>query len=160
MEQQIRVLIADDRHTTRQGLRALLTLLPQVEVIGEARDGDESVRMVSEHLPDVVLMDMQMPVMNGLEATRRIKTQWPEVRVIVLTMYDMYRAEALAAGADAFLLKDGVAESLAGTILAQVRNLSSQPTALQQRESPDRAFGTKDDRDDAKGEDTLVLVDW
>ena len=126
MEQQVRVLIADDRLTTRQGLRALLALLPQVEVIGEATDGDESIRLVSERQPDVVLMDMQMPVMDGVDATRRIKRQWPEVRVIVLTMYARYRAEALAAGADAFLLKDGAVDTLAGAILGQVCGPSGQ----------------------------------
>jgi DNA-binding NarL/FixJ family response regulator len=129
MERQVRVLIADDRHTTRQGLRALLALVPQVEVIGEATDGGESVQLVSEHHPDVVLMDMQMPVMDGVEATRRIKKRWPEVRVIVLTMYTRYRAEALAAGADAFLLKDGAADTLAGAILAHV-NVAPGPPAL------------------------------
>jgi DNA-binding NarL/FixJ family response regulator len=129
MERQVRVLIADDRHTTRQGLRALLALVPQVEVIGEATDGGESVQLVSEHHPDVVLMDMQMPVMDGVEATRRIKERWPEVRVIVLTMYSRYRAEALAAGADAFLLKDGAAGTLAGAILAHV-NVPPGPSAV------------------------------
>jgi DNA-binding NarL/FixJ family response regulator len=120
MERQVKVLIADDRPTTRQGLRALLALLPQVEVIGEAANGGESVGLVAEHRPDVVLMDMQMPVMDGLEATRRIKKQWPEVKVIALTMYARYQAEALAAGADTFLLKDGAADTLLGAILAQV----------------------------------------
>ena len=121
MERQVRVLIADDRPTTRRGLRALVGLLPQVEVIGEAADGRESVNLVAECGPDVVLMDMQMPVMDGLEATRRIKEQWPGVRVVVLTMYAKHRAEALAAGPDAFLLKDGAPDALAGAILAQVR---------------------------------------
>jgi DNA-binding NarL/FixJ family response regulator len=124
MERKMRVLIADDRPTTRQGLRALLALLPQVEVIGEAANGRESVDLVAECRPDVVLMDMQMPEMDGVEATRRIKEQWPTVRVIVLTMHARYRAEALAAGADAFLLKDGTADTLAGAILAQVHGPS------------------------------------
>jgi DNA-binding NarL/FixJ family response regulator len=119
MEGQLQVLIADDRPTTRQGLRALLALVPQVEVTAEAADGQESVALVAEHKPDVVLMDIEMPVMDGLEATRRIKEQWPEVKVIALTMYARYQAQALAAGADAFLLKDGGAETLLGAILAQ-----------------------------------------
>jgi DNA-binding NarL/FixJ family response regulator len=102
---QIRVLIADDQRPTRQGLKALLALFPQVEVVGEAGDGQESVDLVAEHRPDVVLMDVLMPVMDGLEATRLIKRQWPEVRVVVLTMNTAYRTAALAAGADAFLLK-------------------------------------------------------
>jgi DNA-binding NarL/FixJ family response regulator len=120
MERRAKVIIADDRTTTRRGLRALLALLPQVEVIGEAADGQESLELVARSSPDLVLMDMQMPVMDGLEATRRIKRQWPEVKVIALTIHAKYRADALAAGADAFLLKDGAADALANAILAQV----------------------------------------
>ena len=124
MERQMKVLIADDQPTTRRGLKALLALLPQVEVVGEAGDGRESLDLVAECRPDVVLMDVQMPVMNGVEATRCIKRDWPEVKVIALTMYAGHRAEALAAGADAFLVKDGAADVLAGAILAQVSDLS------------------------------------
>ena len=119
MERQVRVVIADDRPATRRGLKALLALLPQVEVVGEAGDGQESLDLVAECKPDVVLMDVQMPVMDGVEATRRIKRDWPHVKVIALTMYAGHRAEALAAGADAFLLKDGAVDTLEGAILAQ-----------------------------------------
>ena len=113
---QTRVLIVDDQRPTRQGLKAVLTLSPQVEVIGEAADGQESVDLVAEHHPDVVLMDVQMPVMDGLEATRHIKSRWPEVRVVVLTMHPNYRAKALAAGADAFLIKGCPSEMLRAAI--------------------------------------------
>ena len=123
MKRQVRVLIADAQGPVRQGLRALLTLFPQVEVVGDAIDGREAVNMVAKRQPDVVLMDMQMPVMDGLEATRCIKEQWPEVRVIALTMYPKYRAEAVAAGVDAFLLKGSPTEVLQDTILAQGPNL-------------------------------------
>jgi len=126
MERRVRVLIADDRPTTRQGLRALLSLLPQVEIIAEAANGYESVDLVAEYRPDVVLMDMHMPVMDGVEAARRIKEQWPTVRIIALTLHAKYRAEAMAAGVDVFLLKDGNADMLLGAILGQVDNLSSQ----------------------------------
>jgi DNA-binding NarL/FixJ family response regulator len=117
MEQRVRILIADDRPTTRQGLRALLSLLPQVEVIAEAADGRESVDLVAEYRPDVVLMDMHMPVIDGVEATRRIKEQWPMVRIIALTIHAKYRAEALAAGVDIFLLKEGDPDALLGAVL-------------------------------------------
>ena len=122
----MRVLIADDRPRSRDGLRALLATVrlsahgeawPEVEVVGEAADGEEAVRLVEECRPDVVLMDVRMPAMDGLEATRFIKGRWPEVKVIVLTMYATYRAEALAAGADAFLVKGCPAEELLEAIL-------------------------------------------
>ena len=120
MERRMRVLIVDDQRPTRQGLKALLSLSPQVEVIGEAADGQESVDLVAERHPDVVLMDMRMPVMDGLEATRRIKSQWPEAKVIALSMYPLYRAQAHAAGADVFLLKGCTAEELQAAIVASV----------------------------------------
>jgi len=119
LELQTRVLIADDQQPVREGLRSLLSLSSQVEVVGEAADGQDALHLVAERHPDVVLMDIQMPVMDGLEATRRIKSQWPGVRVIVLTIYARYRARAIAAGADAFLLKGCLPEMLQDAILAQ-----------------------------------------
>ena len=120
-EERVRVLIADDQRPTRQGLRALLALLPHpVEVIGEAANGQDAVQLIVANQPDVVLMDMRMPVMDGLEATRRIKNQWPEVKVIALSMYPMYRTQAHAAGADVFLLKGCTAEELQAAIVATV----------------------------------------
>ena len=112
MEQRVRVLIADDRPRARDGLRALLGTWPEVDVIGEAANGREAVDLVGRCRPDVVLMDVRMPEMDGLEATRLIKRSWPEVRVVMLTMYDIHRADALAAGADSFLVKGYPAEEL------------------------------------------------
>jgi DNA-binding NarL/FixJ family response regulator len=113
------VLIADDRRRSRSGLRAVLTLRPEIEIVGEATDGREAVRLVEEYRPDVVLMDAKMPVMGGVEATRLIKERWPEVRVIVLTIHASYRADALAAGADAFLIKGCPARELMAAIIGQ-----------------------------------------
>ncbi len=113
-----RVLVADDQRPTHKGLHAVLSLLPDVEWVGTATNGCEAVTMVTERRPDVVLMDVRMPVMDGLEATRAIKCQCPEVKVIILTMYAEYEAEALAAGADVFLVKGGPPELLRNAICA------------------------------------------
>ena len=111
------VLIADDRPQSRDGLRSLLATVPEVKVVGEAANGQEAVRLVEEHHPDVILMDVQMPDVDGLEATRIIKNRWPQVKVVVLTMYGSYRTDVLAAGADAFLLKGCSDQDLLAAIL-------------------------------------------
>ena len=112
MAHRIRVLIADDSARARDGLRALLVTWREVEVVGEATNGQEAVRLVAEHRPDVVLMDLQMPVLDGVQATGLIKQRWPEVTVIVLTIYAAQEAAARAAGADAFMIKGGAPERL------------------------------------------------
>jgi DNA-binding NarL/FixJ family response regulator len=122
MERPVRVLITDDRWVTRRGIRALLSQLPQIEIVGEAANGQESVDMAASCCPDVVLLDIQMPVMDGLEATRCIKSRWPSIRIVVLTMYARYRTLALAAGADAFLLKGGTTEELQEAIMGDTQH--------------------------------------
>ena len=112
MAQLTRVLIVDDSARARVGLRHLLMTWPEIEVVGEAANGQDAVRLVAESRPDVVLMDLEMPVLDGVAATRLIKQQWPAVIVIVLTMYPAQQAAALTAGADAFLLKGGTPERL------------------------------------------------
>jgi YesN/AraC family two-component response regulator len=105
MEDIVRILIADDRPRSRKGLAALLSINDRIEVIGEARDGREALEFVEEFQPDVVLMDAKMPRMDGIQATSEIKQRWPDVRVIVLSMYNAYRLEAEEVGADRFLEK-------------------------------------------------------
>jgi DNA-binding NarL/FixJ family response regulator len=85
----------------------VLSLAPGIDLIGEAANGLEAVKLAAKAQPDVVLIDGKMPIMDGLEATRLIKRLWPEIKVIVLTMSPTYQAGAVAAGADACLLKDG-----------------------------------------------------
>jgi len=106
----IRVLLADDQALVRAGFRALLDASDGIEVVGEAGDGGEAVRLAVEHGPDVVLMDVRMPSVDGLEATRRIAAdrRLAAVRVIILTTFELdeYVFEALRAGASGFLLKD------------------------------------------------------
>ncbi len=117
-DQRIRVLIADDQRPARQGLNALLATCPEINVIGEAGDGREAVRLVAEYRPDVVLMDVRMPGMDGITATWEIKHQWPTIRVVVLTLYGTHRVEALQAGADAFIIKGSPPDELVEAILA------------------------------------------
>src|ERR671933_2067421 len=112
--QPIRVLIVDDHGVVREGLRAYLELEPDIQVVGEARDGKEGVRRAQELRPDVVLMDLMMPHMDGVAATAAIKQQQPDAHVIVLTSFldDDRVVPAIKAGATSYLLKDVAAADL------------------------------------------------
>jgi DNA-binding NarL/FixJ family response regulator len=114
----IRVLIADDQQMVRQGFTVLLDIKPDIEVIGQAVDGRDAIARTAELLPDVVLMDIRMPELGGIEATRRITAGHPDIKVLVLTTFDLdeYVYEALRAGASGFLLKDASADQLAEAV--------------------------------------------
>ena len=108
MSKPIRVLIADDQRVVREGLAMVLGLLPDVEVVGSASDGDEAVALAADLLPDIVLMDLRMPRCDGVEATRLLRDRVPETTVVVLTTYadDRSVIDALRAGARGYLTKD------------------------------------------------------
>ena len=112
---RIKVVVVDDHTIVRDGICALLALVQDIEVIGEASSGTEALKMLKSLEPDVVLMDIAMPIMDGLEATRRIKSQLASTSVIVLTVYDndAYIVDAVRAGASGYLLKDAPAADLA-----------------------------------------------
>lgn len=126
-EDQIKtVLICDDESRVRQALKTLLLTREivrdedpssEIRVVGEAWHGAEAVQMVEELQPDVVIMDASMPGIGGMEATRLIKRNWPQVKIVMLTMYPDTRAAALEAGVDTFLLKGCLSESLFDAIL-------------------------------------------
>jgi DNA-binding NarL/FixJ family response regulator len=109
-----RILIAEDHNLLRQGLRSLVSSLPDFEVVGEGRDGKETVRQAITLTPDLILMDLSMPGMNGIEATAQIKRRMPGVKIVALTAYktDEYVREALRAGADGYILKDASYDEL------------------------------------------------
>lgn len=170
MAQPIRILIADDRRPSRQGLKALLSTArlpssnecpaanrsdkegalpspteraaanrsdkqgatlparPEIAVVAEAQNGQEALQLTEEMLPDLVVMDIHMPIMDGLAATRQIKSRWPGISVLVLTLYSHYRQAALEGGADAFLVKGCTADTLLETIYAlSQRQRTSEP---------------------------------
>ncbi len=144
------MIICDDQAIVRDGLALLLKLEPDIEVLGTAEDGAAAVEMVAKERPDLILMDLKMPVMNGDEATRQIKAEYPEVKVLVLTTYDddEWVFDAIRAGASGYLLKDtprddlvkairGTAAgrtfldpSVAGKVLEQVSSHQTQPATL------------------------------
>ena len=119
----ISILLVDDHALVRAGIRALLERLADVTVIAEAKDGREAFCLIRERAPDLVLMDIAMPGLNGLEATARITKEFPAVRVIVLSMYanDEYVREAIKAGAAGYLVKSGAAVELEKAIKAVSR---------------------------------------
>jgi two-component system response regulator NreC len=121
---KIRLVLADDHAVLRSGLRMLLDAQPDMEVVGEAADGGEAVRTALESRPDVVLMDVAMIGESGLEATRRIKQRAPEIRVLVLSMYDdeSYLRRALEAGASGYALKRAADTDLLSAIRAVARD--------------------------------------
>lgn len=118
MGTMIRILLADDHNLFRQGLKSLLEAEPDFRVIGEASDGREALRHGLEAHPDIILMDIQMPVLDGVQATQEILNEWPGAKVIMLTMYrqDGYVFEAVKTGARGYLLKDMDAKELVEAI--------------------------------------------
>lgn len=119
--EKIRILLADDHTLVRSGIRALLEAEPGLSVIGEAEDGRTAVALACQLKPDVVLMDIAMPLLNGLEATRQLKQQSPQMRVLILSMHDNeeYIRQALEAGAMGYLLKD----TTAGELISAIRSV-------------------------------------
>ena len=119
----VSILLADDQELLRMGFRLVLEAQPDLEVAGEAGDGEQAVELVSKLEPDIVLMDVRMPTMDGVEATRRIVAQGGRSRVIILTTFDLdeYAYSALRAGASGFLLKDAPPADLLSAIRAVAR---------------------------------------
>jgi DNA-binding NarL/FixJ family response regulator len=133
--ESIRVLVADDQAAVREGLATLLDLTPGIEVVGEARDGAQAVELVAEHAPDVVLMDLHMPGVDGIEATAQITRDHPGTRVVVLTTYadDATIQGALRAGALGYLTKDADRVQIARAVQAAASGQSVLDEAVQRK---------------------------
>jgi DNA-binding NarL/FixJ family response regulator len=122
----IKVLIADDQRLMREGLATLLALADDIDIVGQAGDGVEAIELAKTHRPDVILMDIQMPQVNGVEATKTIRSILPATQIIILTTFDNdeYLLEGLRAGACGYLLKDMPSEQLTDAIRAAAKGQS------------------------------------
>ncbi|WP_066295113.1 response regulator [Bacillus sp. FJAT-29937] len=119
----IRVLIADDHHVVRRGLVFFLKTQPEIEIIGEAKNGQEAIELATRIRPDIVLMDLEMPVLNGIEATREIKKQCPDIKIMMLTSFSDqdHVIPAIEAGASGYQLKDIEPDELVKAIIQLMR---------------------------------------
>jgi DNA-binding NarL/FixJ family response regulator len=125
-DQPLRVVIADDQASVREGLVLLLGGLPGIEVVGAAADGEQALELVAEHQPDAILLDLHMPVLDGIGATRRLTAEHPAVAIVVLTTYvdDASVLEALQAGARSYLTKDADRTDIARALQAAAEGLT------------------------------------
>jgi len=132
---RLRVVIADDQASVRQGLELLLGGLPDIEVLGTAANGQEALDLVTLRRPDAILLDLHMPVLDGIEATRRLTAEHPEVAIVILTTYadDQSVLDALRAGARSYLTKDADRSDIAGALHAAARGLAVLDPGVQAR---------------------------
>jgi DNA-binding NarL/FixJ family response regulator len=135
MAELIQIMVVDDHHIVRQGLVALIATIPDMKVIAEASDGAQAVELYRKHRPDITLMDLRLPNMNGVDAIAQIRSQAPEARIIVLTTFDgdedIYRA--LQAGAKGYLLKGMTADELTDAIRTVHAGKSRIPAVVAER---------------------------
>jgi DNA-binding NarL/FixJ family response regulator len=129
---KVRVLVADDQDIVRRGLAIIINQQPDMEVVAQAEDGDDAIRLARETQPDVVLMDIKMPRMNGIQATRVISSEMPNAHVVILTTYDVddWVFEGIRAGARGYLLKETKADALAQVIRNVVKGESQLDPAI------------------------------
>ena len=153
----VRVLLADDQRLVRESLGTLLGLLPGIDLIASASDGEEAVALAEEHSPDVVLMDLRMPRVDGIEATRRLREREPNVRVIALTTYadDESVLGALRAGARGYLTKDASSEDIRNAILTVAKGEAALDPSVQHHVVAALAGGEPAATSDAAAESKL-----
>lgn len=162
----IRVLIADDQAIARQGLQVILSVEKDIEVVGLARDGQEAVEMAETLQPDLVLMDLKMPRLNGVQATKAIKDKFPNIAILVLTTYDLddWVANAVRNGANGYLLKDTPPQDLITAIRGTVQgksyvdpNVAGKVLQQMQQSAPSTANGRLELNEDLTERELEVL---
>lgn len=159
--ERIRVLLVDDHAVVRRGLRGFLELLPDMEIVGEAENGQQAVELAERHQPDVVLMDLLMPVLDGLEATAAIKQAQPEAEIVAVTSFieEEKVAAALDAGASGYLLKDATADEVAAAIRgAHAGELQLDPAVARLLAQRLRSRGTSQPVESLTGRERQVLA--
>lgn len=134
-EQPIKILIADDHAVVRQSIRVMLEMEPQLQVVAEAEDGEQAIELAGKYQPDLILMDVRMAGMGGVEATRHLRKKHPEIGILILTGFgeDQVLLDTVEAGAHGFLLKDAGAEEVKSAILRVVAGESHMTPALLRR---------------------------
>lgn len=154
----IRILLADDHQVVREGLRRMLELEADIEVVGEAADAKEALAQVEAVSPEVVLMDIKMPGVDGIELTRQLKEKQPSCNVIMLTLYDEYLAEAIEAGAVGYLLKDIKRDELVRAIRAVHKGRSPLNLSLSRDQLAELASPTESKQQAYLSERELAIL--
>ncbi len=155
----IRILIVDDHLLLRDGIAAILQEGPNVTVVGQALNGQDALEKVEQLVPDVVLMDIAMPVMDGLEATRSIKVRWPDVRILILSMHDEpeYVRKIMQAGASGYVLKDVSADELVRAIITVHQSGTYLSSGVSRHFLQSTELNTPDTRDSLTTREIEVL---
>jgi DNA-binding NarL/FixJ family response regulator len=130
MSERTRILIVDDSQSFRKGMKALLEIQPDMQVSGLAPTGQKGIELIEALQPDLILLDAQMPGLSGMEVTREIKKKWPEIKVILMTMYVDFRVRAIEAGVDAFITKGVPPEQM----LSVIRGISHQEAMIEKEQ--------------------------
>ncbi|MDI1241006.1 MAG: response regulator transcription factor [bacterium] len=154
MSKKIRILIAEDHQTVREGIKLLVSSQPDMEVIGEAGDGEEAIELTKTLLPELLLMDVSMPRMNGLKATKKLRSITPDLRILTLTRHtdDGYLRQLIAAGSDGYVLKQSAPDQLITAIRTVARGEAFLDPSLTQRVLGGYAGASSSLRGEKKGD--------
>ncbi len=154
MTEKLRILIAEDHQTVREGIKLLVDAQPDMEVVGEAGDGETVMKLAAELNPDLVLMDISMPLMNGLKATKKLRKQWPKLKILTLTRHsdDGYLRQLITAGANGYVLKQSAPTELINALRTVAAGNSYLDPSLTQKVMGGYAAKTESLRGENRGD--------